>query len=76
MWCLIGFHGNQSFINDVTSGRRLGFLYFEILFKFELNTDIVRKQYLHVAIVIYKIVRILGKLLIFSHFFRQKVELT
>ena len=24
-WCLIGFHGNNSQINDVTGGRHLGF---------------------------------------------------
>ena len=35
-WRLIGFHGNQSYINDVTSGRHLGFLSFKILFKFQL----------------------------------------
>ena len=34
--CLIGFHGNQSYINDVTSGRHLGFSNFQILFKYEL----------------------------------------
>ena len=28
MWCLIGFHGNNSKINDVTGGRHLGFLNF------------------------------------------------
>ena len=31
-WCLIGLHGNHSYINDVTSGLRLGFLSFQILF--------------------------------------------
>ena len=35
MWCLIGFHGNDSQINDVTYGRPLGFLNVQILFKFE-----------------------------------------
>ena len=34
-WCLVGFHGNDSQINDVTSGRHLGFLKFLILFKFK-----------------------------------------
>ena len=33
-WCLIGFHGNNSQINDVTGGRHLGFSNFQILFKF------------------------------------------
>ena len=35
-WCLIGFHGNNSQINDVTGGRHLGFSKFQILFKFSL----------------------------------------
>ena len=35
-WCLIGFHGNNSQINDVTGGRHFGFLNFQILFKFSL----------------------------------------
>ena len=34
-WCLMGFHGNKSKKNDATSGRHLGFLSFQILFKFE-----------------------------------------
>ena len=34
-WCLTGFHGNQSYINDVTSGYYLGFF----LFKFEINDE-------------------------------------
>ena len=38
-WCLIGLHGNHSYINDVTSGRHLGFLNFKILLKFELHTE-------------------------------------
>ena len=38
-WCLIGFHGNHSHINDVTSGRLLGFLNFQIFFIFEFNTE-------------------------------------
>ena len=36
-WCLIGFHGNNSQINDVTGGRHLGFSNFQILFKFLLD---------------------------------------
>ena len=28
IWCLIGFHGNNSQINDVTGGRHLGFFKF------------------------------------------------
>ena len=38
-WCLVRFHGNHSYIKDVTRGRRLGFLNFHILFKLELNTE-------------------------------------
>ena len=38
-WCLIGFHGNHSQINDVTSGCHLGFLNCQILFILELNTE-------------------------------------
>ena len=38
-WCLIGFHGNNSQINDVTGGRDLGFSNFQILFKFSLSTS-------------------------------------
>ena len=56
-WCLIGFHGNDSQINDVTDCRHLGFLNFQILFKFEfLYFKMMRKQ--HLAIEIHKIVRI------------------
>ena len=36
IWCRIGFHGNNSQINDVTGGRHLGFSNFQILFKFLL----------------------------------------
>ena len=36
MWCLTGFHGNNMQINDVTGGRHLGFLNFQILFKVSL----------------------------------------
>ena len=35
-WCLIGFHGKNSQINDVTGGRHLGFFNFQILLKFSL----------------------------------------
>ena len=35
-WCLIGFHGNNSQINDVIGGCHLGFSNFQILFKFSL----------------------------------------
>ena len=35
-WCLFGFHGNNSQINDVTCGRHLGFSNFQILFRFSL----------------------------------------
>ena len=33
-WCLIGFHANNSQINNVTGGRHLGFLNFQILLTF------------------------------------------
>ena len=36
LWCLTGFHDNLSYINAVTIGRHLGFLSFQVLFKFEL----------------------------------------
>ena len=35
-WWLIGFHGNNCQINDVTGGRHLGFSNFQITFKFLL----------------------------------------
>ena len=35
-WCLIGFHGNNSQINNVTVGCHLGYSNFQILFKFSL----------------------------------------
>ena len=35
-WCVIGFHGNNGQINDVTGGRHFGFSNFQILFKFSL----------------------------------------
>ena len=54
MFCLIGFHGNNSKINDITSGRHLGFLNFQILFKFKfLYFKMTRKQ--HLMIEIHKI---------------------
>ena len=50
-WCLIGFHGNNSQINDVTDGRRLGFSNFQILFKFSLlYLRLTAKQYLAVEV--------------------------
>ena len=56
-WCLIGFHGNNSQINDVTGGRHLGFSKFQILFKFSLfYLRLTRKQ--HLAVEIHKIGRI------------------
>ena len=56
-WCLIGFHGNNSQINDVTGGRHLGFSNFQILFKFSLlYLKLTAKQYL--AIEIHEIGRI------------------
>ena len=57
MLCLIGFHGKNGQINDVISGRHLGFLNFQILFQFEfLYFKMTRKQ--HLVIEIYKIVGI------------------
>ena len=56
-WCLIGFHGNNSQINDVTVGRHLGFSNFQILFKFSLfYLRLTGKQ--HLAVEIHEIVRI------------------
>ena len=56
-WSLIGFHDNNSQINDVTGGRHLGFLNFQILFKFSLlYFKMTRKQ--HLAVESHKIVRI------------------
>ena len=50
-WCLIGSHGNNNQINDVTGGRHLGFSYFQILFKFSLlYLRLTGKQYLAVEI--------------------------
>ena len=56
-WGLISFHSNDSQINDVTGGRDLGFLNFQILFKFELLLfKMTSKQ--HLVVEIHKIVRI------------------
>ena len=57
MWCLIGFLGNNSQINDVTVGRHLGFSNFQILFKFLLfYLRLTGKQ--HFAVEIHEIGRI------------------
>ena len=56
-WCLIGLHGNNSQINDVTVGRHLGFSNFQILFKFSLfYLRLTGKQ--HLAIEIHEMGRI------------------
>ena len=56
-WCLIGFHGSNSKIKDVTVGRLLGFLHFQILLKFLLlYLKLTRKE--HLTVEIHKIVRI------------------
>ena len=56
-WCLNGFHGNNSQINDVTGGRHLGFSNFQILFKFSLfDLRLTGKQ--HLAVEIHEIGRI------------------
>ena len=50
-WCLIGFHGNNSQVNDVAGGCPLGFSNFQILFKFSLlYLRLTTKQYLAVEI--------------------------
>ena len=55
--CLIGFHGNNRQINDVTDGRHLGFSNFQILFKFSLlYLRLTGKQ--HLAVEIHEIGRI------------------
>ena len=55
--CLIGFHGNNSQINDVTGGRQLGFSNFQILFKFSLlYLRLTGKQ--HLVVEIHEIGRI------------------
>ena len=38
-WCLIGFHGNNSQINDVKGGRHVGFLNFQICSNFYFCTS-------------------------------------
>ena len=38
-WCLIGFHGNGSQINDVTGSRHLGFLNFRFCSKLNFGTS-------------------------------------
>ena len=51
-WCLIGFHGNNSQINDVTGGRHLGFSNFQTLFKLSLfYLRLTGKHYLVVKVV-------------------------
>ena len=56
LW-LIGFHGNNSQINDVKGGCHLGFWNFQILFKFSLlYFKMTRKQ--HLAVEINEMVRI------------------
>ena len=56
-WCLIGFHGNNIQINDATSGRHLGFLDFQILFKFSfLYLKLTGKQ--NLAVEIHEVARI------------------
>ena len=55
--CLIGFHGNNSQINDVTGGRHLEFLNLQILFKILLlYLRLTGKQ--HLAVEIHEIGRI------------------
>ena len=50
-WCLTGFHGNNNQINDVTGGRHLGFLNFQILFKLSLlYLRLTEKQHLAVEV--------------------------
>ena len=57
MWCLIGFHGNNSQINDITGGRHLGFSNFQILLKFSLfYLRLTGKQ--HLVVEIHEIGRI------------------
>ena len=56
-WCLIGFHGNDSQINDDNDDRHLGFLNSQILFKFSvLYLKLAGKQ--HLAVEIHEISRI------------------
>ena len=57
MWCLIGFHGNNTQINDITDSRYLGFSNFQILFKFSLfYLRLTEKQ--HSVVEIHEIGRI------------------
>ena len=49
-WCLIGFHGNNRHISDVTGGRHLGFSNFQILFNrlvwlFAINRTSISRIY-------------------------------
>ena len=63
-WCLIGFHGKNSQINEFTDGRHLGFLNFQI-FKFSLlYLELTVKQ--HLAVEIHEIARIHFEVVIFS----------
>ena len=56
-WCLIGFRGKNSQINDVTGGRHLRFSNFQILSKFSLfYLRLTEKQ--HLAVEIHEIGRI------------------
>ena len=56
-WCIIGFHGNNSQINEVTGGRLLGFSNFQILFKFSLFYLILTGKQ-HLVVEIHEIDRI------------------
>ena len=56
-WCLIGFHGNNSQINDVTGDYHLGFLNFQILLKF-LLLHLILTGKPHLAVEIHEIGRI------------------
>ena len=56
-WCLFGFHGNSSPINDVTGGHHLGFLNFQISFKFSLLYIRLTEKH-HLAVEIREIGRI------------------
>ena len=70
-WCLIGFHGNYRHINDVTGGRHLGFSNFKIYFIFEMSSENGDKMTLRIRI--YKIVRSIVKLSVFTHFLAKIV---
>ena len=59
-WCLIGFHGNNSQINDVTGSHHLGFSNVQILFKFSFfYLRLTGKQ--HLVVEIHEIGRIHGE---------------